>query len=389
MSTNINKEYVVIEPLLSGHRFRYLRMAVCAFVGKSCNVTLITDEENRNDLRLKSLQDETGIRIVYFGFKFVKSPGLNINLTLHKDFVESFGKVSVSQQYDHVFVPYLDYLTVGVALFGSPFGRVKFSGVLMRTDFLFGLNQSSRLMSVLRGLFFQLLIRNKYLVRVLLIDEFVFDKCKSVQKIRLINDPAFLPGLDDKKACSDLAAVNDTARYLKILVYGSLSERKGILELLEALKLAEKSDRFLIILAGKMEPSLYAKVKKLAGEVAIGDVKIEFLNFYIDDAQEAMLFSDADLVWVAYKNFYNMSGVLCQAGLVKKPVIATNPGTIGKLVEKYELGINVDLYNKISIIEALRLCGNKSVRDTFGYNGYLKFSGHTVDKAIEVIANAV
>ena len=118
-----------------------------------------------------------------------------------------------------------------------------------------------------------------------------------------------------------------------------------------------------------------------------GKWRIETFDRYITAEEELAFFSNADLVWVGYVKFYNMSGVLAQAGIARKPVISSDEGLVGHLVRKYGLGLAVDISSPEAVGNAiLELNGDSRKRSTMGENGYKKFSPHTVARFVDIVS---
>ena len=104
---------------------------------------------------------------------------------------------------------------------------------------------------------------------------------------------------------------------------------------------------------------------------------INLLDHFILESEEIQLFKNADVVWVGYVNFYNMSGVIVQAGMMRKPILASKAGLIGALTDKYELGISADINCIKDVIAGLKTLSNAQVAANFGLNGYKIFHDHT------------
>ena len=122
-----------------------------------------------------------------------------------------------------------------------------------------------------------------------------------------------------------------TQRYL--LVYGSITERKGIYELVHALTRLEHAPT--LIVAGEQDAGTRHFMRNHVRSLTPAPL---VLDSFIANDVERDLFSACDAVWLGYKGHYGMSGVLVQAYRFGKPVIATEDGLIGWFSRRCELG---------------------------------------------------
>jgi len=77
-------------------------------------------------------------------------------------------------------------------------------------------------------------------------------------------------------------------------------------------------------------------------------------SFFHNERDEYYAFKSADIVWLGYiGGNYGSSGVLYQAGSIGVPVIATDRGLIGWLVNKYGIGELVNPQDIVSIAQAI------------------------------------
>jgi glycosyltransferase involved in cell wall biosynthesis len=120
-------------------------------------------------------------------------------------------------------------------------------------------------------------------------------------------------------------------RYL--LVYGAITERKGIYELVHALTRLEHAPT--LIVAGEQDAGTRHFMRNHVRSLTPAPL---ILDSFIANDIERDLFSACDAVWLGYKGHYGMSGVLVQAYRFGKPVIATEDGLIGWFSRRCELG---------------------------------------------------
>jgi glycosyltransferase involved in cell wall biosynthesis len=138
---------------------------------------------------------------------------------------------------------------------------------------------------------------------------------------------------------------------------GVLSERKGSLEILDAIAYMERSEqeKMCIIFAGKSEGDFR---EKLCGK--IGCCKKTYLSqiVWIDEfiSNELMktLFDQCFCVLLPYKMPEASSGIYGHAVAAGKRIIGNARGLLGEMLKNYELGITIDTINGKSIANAIR-----------------------------------
>ena len=175
---------------------------------------------------------------------------------------------------------------------------------------------------------------------------------------------------------------------LSILVYGSLTLRKGIKPLL--LSVAQEKFNFdiEIILAGNPNAEV---LEFLDGYKAEHNVAITTHLSFISHELESRLFNECDIVWLGYlKKFISSSGVLYQAWSAEKPVIACNHGLIGSRVKNQNGGITVDVDNLVQIKNAISLLGKKDNEyEKLKLNAKLAGQNYTKAAFIKSLTNTI
>ena len=91
----------------------------------------------------------------------------------------------------------------------------------------------------------------------------------------------------------------------------------------------------MVILAGGQSES----VRQLPAQLRLrAEGRLLALDHYLDEIEQARVFSATDLVWVGYRNHRYMSGVLVLAGAAGVPAVGTVLGEIGRLIGGHGLG---------------------------------------------------
>jgi len=245
-------------------------------------------------------------------------------------------------------------------------GLVKFDfigipwvGIIMRQNFHFGAMSligppESRMNSVKRSLFLRLLNSMKNEACLLTIDRTLKSYIDKHHK-RLSNRIEFLPDAVDNRGKltgpdirSQIGIPTDA---VVILCYGTLRENKGIRLLLGILE--QLPDNVHILLAGTQHETIKHCVNKESNQSLIQRGRLHQIERYIDVTEDPAFFTAADIVWVAYKEYYSMSAVLVQAAQYRTPVIATQAGLVGNLTTEFNTGVVVDTADKFDVLRGI------------------------------------
>jgi len=134
-----------------------------------------------------------------------------------------------------------------------------------------------------------------------------------------------------------------------LLFFGRIKEYKGIDYLLDALiALKNKQMRFKLIIAGEGDLSPYtAKISSLGADY------VETYTGYIPDDKVAECFQRASFVVMPYTDA-TQTGVAQIACSFKKPVIATNVGSLPEVVLDKKTGIIVEPKNSEQLAAAIK-----------------------------------
>lgn len=143
----------------------------------------------------------------------------------------------------------------------------------------------------------------------------------------------------------------------QVLFFGTIREDKGSLLFLRALRLLPEQyqQRLSIIYAGAVSLSerkhFIHEFEKT--ESAAPSLQFEFRDGYVDYNGAAQLYRSSDLIVIPYLRADRSSGVLNNAVLFGKEVLASGHGLIGSLVEQFQIGIRVVPLNEETIADEL------------------------------------
>ncbi len=136
-----------------------------------------------------------------------------------------------------------------------------------------------------------------------------------------------------------------------ILFFGFIREYKGLDVLFDAVKLIKGSINLKLMVAGEFY-SNQEKYLKLADELGIKE-NLLFFNDFIPTSDVKYYFSAADCIILPYKDA-TQSGIVQIAMNFRKPVIATNVGGLGEVIENNKTGYIVEKENPEALAEAIK-----------------------------------
>ncbi len=375
----------IFEPDAAGHHMAlHVRHIVGEALRRGWEVRLVTTKRAVTHPAYRILCDEFGdaLRTSFMPDASTPEGSGDVKRTLDQlrrwsTFRAGYKSLAHSWKPDFVYMVNLDQIDMPMSMRGSPFRKTPFSGILMGRNFHcrdMGIKvPSGKLRERFMGPIFDRMIAIPTLTNVLTLDESMAGYAEKHrfphwEKVRHIPDIASLAtesGVEDPK--SHLGIPKD--KYV-VLSYGALSERKGVSELLAGLAHTSCDPRVAVLFAGKQD----AFAKRALLSPAAADLRqagrLYELEGFLDDRQEALVFQAADAVWVGYRGWFGMSGVLIQAGTAGLPVIAMDQGLVAWLVQRHKSGLTVDISSAQLVADAAtRLAMNPKLAASLGGNG--------------------
>mgnify|MGYP006273905543 CR=1 FL=1 len=141
--------------------------------------------------------------------------------------------------------------------------------------------------------------------------------------------------------CRDRAKIDPSRRVF--LLFGSLTRRKGIYQLLDAIYTLslEWCQKLCLLLVG--ESSIADQLDSKIAEICQAR-PVQIIQHYqfIPEAEIPAYFQLCDVVLAPYQRHVGMSGILILAAAFNKPVLCSNYGLMGEMVQRYQLGLTVD-----------------------------------------------
>jgi glycosyltransferase involved in cell wall biosynthesis len=297
---------------------------------------------------------------------------------------------------DVVFCPVLDQCDKVISVLGTPFGRVPWGGIPMLIKFHYGTmgaRRGRKRLDRLKEHLFKRLLREQGLVAIFTIDELLYKYVREYQnglssKVHHVGDPVDLAGgLTREEARERLGLPRDA---VLILVYGALEPRKGVEELLEASGDPRFPGCVHVLLAGRQDRGIREILQGPAARRLRGLGRLIERDGYLSAEEEWESFRAADIVWLGYKNFHTMSGVMVQAAAMGLPIVASQEGLIGWTAAKHELGPVIDVGDRSAIVGAVAgLVDDRGTAERYGANGVRMAGAHTSQAFAESICDTL
>lgn len=395
---------LIFEPGASGHRVvLYLRNIVKEAVRRQWALHIVTTDAALEHPAYRLLDKEYGAHFTVSTMRNVEFPSapslrnlLRRQFQQFKAFKQAYRAIRDKVQPDVIYVNGFNTCDKVAGVLGSPFKNTPLIGMLLGVKFhhrAMGIVDSGSRSDWFYEKLFARLLRVQGIAAVLVIDPLVAryverKRLKDYGKVRYVPDVAQLSGSTTREAARHALGIDD--QQIVVLVYGALSERKGIRGLLDSLPHLGQASNVVVLLAGAQNPA----IRRLLAEQEIVALReagmLKVIAGFLDDEGELMVFKVADIVWMGYRGAQGMSGVLLQAGLAGLPVIACKQGMIGWLVQQHGLGEILDALNHNEIISSIRrLASDPQVRRSYGERGRLLAMDHTPQRLAERVCDAI
>lgn len=280
----------------------------------------------------------------------------------------------------HVFLISLITFIPFLPLFVS--SKVHVSGIIYNI-YLYRWNKSSIFLKIIDALKYIVLSCSKCVADVYILNDSasarILNRIYKTTKYKFLVDP-YTPLKDSYVSLDSLHIKADNTIYLH---FGSLSDRKGTIDILEAIKLIQPEIllKSTFIFAGKVQDNIRTQFYRLLDDIRMHKrCQIVVLDKFCDYGLIAELCKQSDILLMPYKAVSQSSGVIGYAAQYNTPVLAPSKGLIGKLVKKYKLGYLIEEVNPNNIASFINKWVNKKYNVS---TEYLKIN--TVDNFINII----
>lgn len=204
-------------------------------------------------------------------------------------------------------------------------------------------------------LFFKRILTQRVLARLpnlnfFVADERLHDAQRSDLPMRLRHRYTFLPEIAPLRSLPPAAAAPDPIH--ELLVVGGQNRRKGLEDILAALKSSAFPNHLRVRLVGRLGDDLEHLRTALQ---AIPSQRLIWEEKFLSDAEIRLRYERCDFVALPYtKKFHATSSVLAWAAAHGKPVIATDHGLIGFRVHQNRLGMLYPSGDVSALVKVLR-----------------------------------
>lgn len=364
----VERRLVVLEPDVEGHPREWLRhlISFTAAMGSGYIVWLVVAPEVSRDLTAElATQSTTRVRILPLTeterklctHRWLAVSGFARWWTMRRYLRLLGAEAGHFLSIDHVSLP----LALGFRAAGRRLG-----GILFRPSVHYPQLGCRRtrwrewLRDARKELLYQLMLLNDAVRVVLTLDpyfpSYAAERYFNGDKVRAVPDPAHPPvnGTADEVLLAELAPGDR----MVFLLFGYLTERKGVLALLQALRglSADVAPRVAVVLAGKVEPAIRAEVQDLCRRIRVEqpNLWLHLEDRRVSTGELDALVRRSDVVLAPYQRFVGSSGVLLWAARLGKPILTQEFGLLGRLVNDYRLGLAADCGNPSTLAAAIR-----------------------------------
>jgi glycosyltransferase involved in cell wall biosynthesis len=180
----------------------------------------------------------------------------------------------------------------------------------------------------------------------------------------------------------------DTDPY-RFLIFGSMSERKNINNIVQAYNKADFLRKTELLIVGPGSEDFLVQLNNMIDrlETIDGNHKsIRIHNAFVPNEEMDYYFSTSDVCLLIYKDFFGSSGVLGRAAFHKLKVIGPNTGLLNELIRRYRMGITADPRAIDSIARSLHDVIKFDINPNDLESFYVQ---HTPDSFLDALAESV
>lgn len=205
-----------------------------------------------------------------------------------------------------------------------------------------------RLRDLRKDLLYRLMLRNPTVQTVLSLDPFfpahAVSHYSCGDKVQALPDPAQL-AIEPAGRSIEVRDFVPPGR-TGLLLFGYLTERKGPLIVLDALRLLPPcvAARVAVLFAGRIDPAIRHGIDVRCSALARErpELWLRLEDKRLDRTELAALVAESDIVLAPYQRFVGSSGVLLWAARAGRPVLAQEFGLVGRLTRDHRLGAVAD-----------------------------------------------
>ncbi|MDJ0897292.1 MAG: glycosyltransferase [Xenococcus sp. MO_188.B8] len=193
-----------------------------------------------------------------------------------------------------------------------------------------------------------LVLSNSKLRTLFTIDPFVVKYLKQKlenPKLLYLPDPVQVHQYSQDQLNQVKDSLNIDSNRKLFLLFGALTDRKGIYQLLDSIPFLpeEICSTIAIALIGETsEEHQYRIESRIARLTSRYPIEIYRKYEFLPEELVQAYFEVSDFILALYQRHVGMSGILNLAAAKQKPVLSSDYGLMGELVKQYHLGLTVD-----------------------------------------------
>lgn len=375
----MGKNTLIFASSVTGHHLEYIHHLYHGYIGMSDNKYVFclpfefTDKRN-----ILNWEDASNIKYYFFDKKVLESKhyllrSLRITRLLNKAMKETGS--------DNLFAISLMELLPLFALLNYN-KKIKVSGIIYMI-YLYRWNYASIFTKMLDILKHFILTRFRIFEYIYMLNSEIapriLNKKFKTTKYFYLPDPFFDIGLSSER----IGEFNFSSRKT-FLHIGTMSPRKGTLEILDAIILLQnelrKNSRF--VFAGRIDKTITQEFMEKLERIENSSDFIEIHDYFCDFEAFNHHISSCDFILIPYKLIAQSSGIISYSAKYEKPIIGPQKGMIGNLIRKYKLGVCIEKVEAHAISSALLeiQCFDSSVMKCDSY-----MMEHSVDQFQRVV----
>ncbi|MCM1984901.1 glycosyltransferase [Lyngbya confervoides] len=283
-----------------------------------------------------------------------RSNGFNRNWRNFQEW-KLFRKYARTLKVDHALVMYLDTYELPIALDVTL--PCDISGIYFRPTFhypqLSGKQSSRReqIQHMWERMLLHRVLHNRKFRNLFSLDPFVLkyiDNVPAWASVLHLSDPVRLDpapaDLEDRLSQLTQHLGIEAGRTI-FLMFGALTGRKGIYQILDSIPLLPKdvNRKICLLLVGGADDGNRVRINHQVDSLC-ERYPIQIIRHYdfVPDAEVPLYFYLSDIVLAIYQRHVGMSGILIWAATTGKPVISSDYGLMGAIVRQYQLGTTLD-----------------------------------------------
>ena len=376
----MKKRILVFDTDISGHHIEYIHHVLLK-ANSSDDDYIFYLPAKFNDFKGTTLDWHYNNNVTFFLYDAVDNVKNSSILVSSYQKCRTLKRALANFNATHVFLislmPFIPFLPLFIR------GNIKVSGIIYQI-YLYRWRCSSFKQRILDVCKYIVITYSKCIDTVYILN----DECSALRLNQLYGTSKYKflvdPYVPLPASSHDLGSYSIDINNTIFLHFGSLSERKGTLDILSAILLLKQSVlcKSTFIFAGKVSKEISVTFYELVNKIKTNtESQLIVIDQFCPYDLIASLCVRADLLLMPYKVVSQSSGILGYAAQYNTPVLASSKGLIGKLVRKYKLGYLINNVTPLDIADFL----NEDIKyeDMDVSKNYLKVN--TVDNFISGI----